>query len=75
MILKNLYRLKRMDIVDPKWEEKLEAAIKNKLEDGRLPCAKAFEIAKEQKVSRQQVGEICNRARIKISRCQLGCFE
>ncbi|MEK6777943.1 MAG: hypothetical protein AABY87_13865 [bacterium] len=64
-----------MDTLDPEREKALEAVIKNKLEDGRLPCAKAFEIAKEQKVSRQQVGEICNRARIKISRCQLGCFE
>lgn len=64
-----------MDILDPEREKTLEAVIKNKLEDGRLPCDMAFEIAKDQKVSRQQIGDICNRARIKISRCQLGCFE
>ena len=56
-------------------EKKLEEAIKSKLEDGRLPCTKAFQIAKEQNVSRQMVGEVCNRTRVKISRCQLGCFE
>ncbi len=55
-------------------EKKLEEAVQNALIDGRLPCAKAFQIAKELNITKSDVGETCNRSRIKISRCQLGCF-
>jgi hypothetical protein len=55
-------------------EEKLEKAVQNALIDGRLPCAKAFQIAQELNIAQSEVGETCNRFQIKISRCQLGCF-
>jgi hypothetical protein len=42
--------------------------------NGRLPCAIAFKIAKELKVSPRDVGEAANRLSVKISSCQLGCF-
>jgi len=51
-------------------EEELEAS----LVDGRLPCAVAFKIAKEHKVTLRQVGETANKLNIKIVNCQLGCF-
>jgi hypothetical protein len=56
-------------------EKKLEEAIRSSLEDGRLPCTKAFLLAQDFKLPRRKVGETCNRLQIKISRCQLGCFE
>ena len=56
-------------------EKQLEESIRNGLEEGRLPCSKAFHIAKELNLPIRKVGETCNRLQIKISRCQLGCFE
>ncbi|MDP6043268.1 MAG: hypothetical protein QGG79_01235 [Dehalococcoidales bacterium] len=52
----------------------LEGKIKSSLVDDRLPCAVAFQIAREVKVSPREVGEAANRLSIKISHCQLGCF-
>ncbi len=55
-------------------ENELERKIKSSLVNGRLPCAIAFKIAKELKVSPRDVGDAANRLSIKISNCQLGCF-
>lgn len=55
-------------------EDELETKIKASLVDGRLPCAIAFRIAKELKVSPRDVGEAANRLSVKICSCQLGCF-
>jgi len=55
-------------------EDKLEMKIKSSLVNGRLPCAVAFRIAKELKVSPRDVGNAANRLSVKISGCQLGCF-
>ena len=55
-------------------ENELEMKIKSSLVDDRLPCAVAFKIAKELKVSPRDVGDAANRLSVKISSCQLGCF-
>ena len=55
-------------------EENLQKRIKSSLVSGRLPCAVAFEIAEEFKVSPQYVKENADELKIKISACQLGCF-
>ncbi len=55
--------------------EKLEDSIRNRLADGRLPCSKAFEIAKTLGIPVRTVGDTCNRLGIRINRCQLGCFD
>jgi hypothetical protein len=52
----------------------LEEEIKSSLIDGRLPCEIAFKVAKKMKVSPREVGEAANRLKIKIVKCQLGCF-
>ena len=52
----------------------LEEKIKSSLVNGKLPCAVAFKIAKELKVSPREVGETADKLGIKISSCQLGCF-
>ena len=58
---------------------KLVAESVNKIEDTKglktLSCAKAFKLAKEHNVMIAEIGEICNQLNIKISNCQLGCFE
>ena len=52
----------------------LEEKIKAYLVDGSLPCAVAFKIAKELKISPREVGETADKLSIKICACQLGCF-
>ncbi len=52
----------------------LEEKITSSLANDRLPCPTAFKIARELKVSLQEVGETTDKLGIKISRCQLGCF-
>jgi len=55
-------------------DTELEGKVTSSLVDGRLPCAVAFKIAKELKVSPREVGETADKLRIRIARCQLGCF-
>ena len=52
----------------------LDKKIQSSLTNGKLPCAVAFQIAKELKLSPKEVGEACNRLQIKVRSCQLGCF-
>jgi len=52
----------------------LESKMKSSLVNGRLPCAIAFQISRELKVSLKEIGETANKLGIKISGCQLGCF-
>ena len=54
--------------------DKLDEKIKASLVDGKLPCAAAFRIAGEFKITPREVGEACNRLQIRIRACQLGCF-
>jgi hypothetical protein len=52
----------------------LERKIRDSLVEGKLPCATAFQIAREFKIAPREVGEACNQLGIKIRSCQLGCF-
>ena len=52
----------------------LEEKVVSSLVDGKLPCAVAFKIARELKVSPREVGETADKLGIRIVQCQLGCF-
>ena len=52
----------------------LKAAINNSLEDGRLSCIKAWEIAVKLNIQRFSVSCACETLKIKIKECQLGAF-
>ncbi len=56
-------------------EEQLEEIIRQAVEDDRLPCTRAFQVAEELQVPVRVVGDACNRLGIRINRCQLGCFD
>jgi len=43
-------------------------------EEGHIQCAAALGIAKKLGVSAKEVGEVANHLKIKICKCQLGCF-
>ncbi|HVN66601.1 MAG TPA: hypothetical protein VMT31_08320 [Methanomicrobiales archaeon] len=46
-----------------------ESGIRNE-----LPCAKAFQIAEKYGIPKMDIAKYCNRHKVKIRKCQLGCF-
>jgi hypothetical protein len=63
-------------IVKPKAPENadLEKAIRDALIDGKLPCRKAWDIARRQDISKMAISAVCEHLKIKIKPCQLGAF-
>ncbi|MEW6376111.1 MAG: hypothetical protein AB1502_10035 [Thermodesulfobacteriota bacterium] len=55
--------------------KKLEEAILKKSKEGKLPCVICFKIAEDFKISKREMGKVLNEMKVKISQCQLGCFE
>ena len=55
-------------------KQQIAARIQESLTEGKLPCPSAFKVARRLEVSPQQVGEVADELRVKISRCQLGLF-
>lgn len=55
-------------------DEKVKQAVKEKAEEGRIPCAVALKLAEELGVPTLEVGKAANALGIKITRCSLGCF-
>jgi hypothetical protein len=55
--------------------KKLEEAVLEKSKDQKLPCAMCFKIAEDFGISKKEIGKILNEMNIRISQCQLGCFE
>ncbi len=53
----------------------LSAAIKEHLENGRLSCKSAWEIARSINTSKMAVSSACESLKVKISPCQLGAFK
>lgn len=52
----------------------MEELIRQSLEGSKLPCEKAFAIARKAQVKPLLVGQKADEMGIKISRCQLGLF-
>lgn len=60
-----------------KSEELVNAVLERAKEiDGikKLACAEAHKLAREFQVDTIEIGRICNQQKIKICKCQLGCF-
>lgn len=55
-------------------DEQLLQAMRDRLDDGRLPCSHACAIAQLQGLDPLIVGSAANEAGIRISHCQLGLF-
>ncbi len=54
--------------------KRLEAAILEKSKGGKIPCPVCFQIAEEFGISRGEMGQVLNEMKVKVSQCQLGCF-
>lgn len=55
--------------------KKLEEVIKERSKNGKLPCAVCFKIAEDFGIPKKELTKVLNEMKIKISQCQLGCFE
>ena len=62
----------RLEMVDRK---KIEEAILVKAKDGKIPCAVCFKIADDLGIPKKELTKALNEMKVKISQCQLGCFE
>ncbi len=62
------------DLMSSEVEERVMQAVKEKAEDGRLPCPVALKLAEELKVPPLEVGKAANALNVKIVKCSLGCF-
>ncbi len=51
------------------------AAVVAAAEEGRLPCARAWGLSKRLGLGRLDLGQFAESLGVRISRCQLGCFE
>ncbi len=64
--------------MDKKDDMLLDAIMKKTYKDGdktKLTCASALQLARQLGVKPSEVGAMCNEHNIRISNCQLGCFE
>ncbi|MBW1917553.1 MAG: hypothetical protein JRI57_05965 [Deltaproteobacteria bacterium] len=55
-------------------DEELKGKIRAAAPEGKIACARAFQLAEECGLTRQRLGELLNELEIKIIQCQLGCF-
>jgi hypothetical protein len=55
--------------------KRLEETILKKSKAGKLSCTMCFKIAEDFGISKREMGKVLNEIKIKISQCQLGCFE
>ena len=55
----------------------LKSANIERKSDGRksLACVRAFKLAKEFETEVIEIGRLCNQHKIRICKCQLGCFK
>ncbi|UCF15147.1 MAG: hypothetical protein JSW59_17195 [Phycisphaerales bacterium] len=58
-------------------KEQLVDAVLRSSEGGRkkLSCAEAFDLARKCDARVAEIGRICNDNKVKICKCQLGCFK
>lgn len=49
-------------------------SVANAAQDSRISCGVALKLAQELSVTPRTVGEAANRLKIRIEKCQLGCF-
>jgi len=54
--------------------EELKDIIRAAAPEGKIACAAAMRLAEELHISRQEMGNLLNELKIKITQCQLGCF-
>ncbi|MDY6845346.1 MAG: hypothetical protein SVW57_14815 [Thermodesulfobacteriota bacterium] len=52
----------------------MKRKIASELKENHITCARAMEIAQQNEMSFKEMGDILNDLKVKIKKCQLGCF-
>jgi LAO/AO transport system kinase len=60
--------------LNPEQQKELEDRLHKASGKNRVPCASALQIAKSLGISAAEVGKTANKLKIRIKKCQLGCF-
>ena len=55
-------------------QEELKDRIRAAAPEGRITCPAALRLAEELHISGQEMGNLLDELKIKITQCQLGCF-
>lgn len=58
----------------PEVPTELAEALRSRLQEGRLPCAAAWAVARQFGLSKLEAASAAEALGIRISHCQLGCF-
>ena len=58
----------------PEQQGELEQRLHKASKENRIHCSSALAIAKSLGITAAEVGKTANKLKIKISKCQLGCF-
>ncbi|KPK27959.1 MAG: hypothetical protein AMJ61_03985 [Desulfobacterales bacterium SG8_35_2] len=58
----------------PEKQDELETQLYRASKENRILCSSALAIAKSLNIPSSEVGKVANKLKIKISKCQLGCF-
>jgi LAO/AO transport system kinase len=66
--------IKPLTSLKPEQQGELELRLQNGAEENRIHCSRALAIAKSLGIPPAEVGSAANKLKIKISKCQLGCF-
>ena len=69
----NLERVERMKKEKINKDELIEAIHREAI-DGKMTCAKAWLLAENFDCPRLEMGKLLNELKIKLIKCQLGCF-
>ncbi len=63
-----------VNVLAPEQQGELEKRLHKASRESRIHCSSALAIAKSLGVTAAEVGKTANKLKIKISKCQLGCF-
>jgi len=55
-------------------EDEIRRRVREASRDGRVECKVLLQLAREIGTDPAELGRLCNEMRIRIRRCQLGCF-
>jgi hypothetical protein len=61
-------------VLTPEQQGELEQRLHKASRENRIHCSSALAIAKSFGITAAEVGKTANKLKIKISKCQLGCF-
>jgi LAO/AO transport system kinase len=66
--------MEKLTNITPELQAELEKRLTSTAKDGRIQCASAQAIAKSLNLNYLVVGNAADKLKLKISKCQLGCF-